>query len=430
MSTFGRGPLERADCQADSEVMTTHMNARRMAGPGRGPMVSEPRERGAPWLPGQETTVMMVSASPALHGEVGRVCAAAAVGLVIAETMEDGGGKWDGVAAVLIGSDVPGGLARWRGPTVVVGRAADAGHMWLQAARLGADRVAVLPDSAQWLANYFTRLRQPAAGAGVVGIIGGCGGAGTSTLAALIAGHEASRGTRVLLVDGDPWGGGLDSAVAAEGLSGLRWPDLLQASGAINPEQLAASLPARDGLSMLSWSTDGGAGRAAAPGAEAEVMRAARVAYGLVVVDVGRPAGRAPGLGVHCDGFVMIVPGRLRAAAAAERALEALPAAPVGAVVAGPLRDGVDARLVSDALGLPLLGALPRIKGLEEALDAGRLLDMATHRKVRRLVVGILGWLAGDDTAVASDARAPSGGAPDSRTPVGGRPAGAGRHGR
>ncbi len=410
--------------------MTTHMNARRTAGPGRGPMVSEPLEPGAPWLPGQETTVMMVSASPALHGEVGRVCAAAAVGLVIAETMEDGGGKWGEVAAVLIGSDVPGGLAGWRGPTVVVGRAEDAGRMWRQAARLGADRVAVLPDSAQWLANYFTRLREPAAGAGVVGIIGGCGGAGTSTLAALIAGHEASRGTRVLLVDGDPWGGGLDSAVAAEGLSGLRWPDLLQASGAINPEQLAASLPAMGGLSLLSWSADGGAGRAAAPAAEAEVMRAARVAYGLVVVDVGRPAGHALGLGVHCDGFVMIVPGRLRAAAAAERVLEALPAAPVGAVVAGPLRDGVDARLVSDALGLPLLGSLPRIKGLEEALDAGRLLDMATHRKVRRLVAGIPGWLAGDGAAGTPDSRAPSGGTPGSGQPVGGRPAGARRHGR
>lgn len=361
-----------------------------------------------PWLPERGTTVMVISCSPALQGEVGRVSAAAAVGLVIAETVEQSGGRWGGVAAILIGSDVAGGLPGWRGPTVVVGPAEDAGRMWLQASRLGADRVAVLPDSAQWLANYFTRLREPAAGAGVVGIVGGCGGAGASTLAALVAGHAAARGTRVLLVDGDPWGGGLDAAVAADDLPGLRWPDLLHASGAINPEQLAASLPQLAGMSLLSWPAAdvGGTGDDMAAAAAGEVMQAAREAYGLVVVDVGRSAESVVGLGVHCDGFVLLVPGRLRAAAAAGRVLQALPAAPVGLVVRGPLHDGVDPHLVADAVGVPRLGFFPQLKGMQDALDAGRLQDMARRRKVRRLAEGILGWLEGE-SAPAGDAAGP-----------------------
>ncbi|PYI66148.1 hypothetical protein CVV68_15225 [Arthrobacter livingstonensis] len=393
--------------------MTTRTNARHGPGASAGlkpPPMSGQQVAGMPWLPGRGTTVMVISGSPALQGDVGRVSAAAAVGLVIAETVEQSGGRWGDVAAILIGSDVAGGLSGWRGPTVVVGPAEDAGRMWLQASRLGADRVAVLPDSAQWLANYFTRLREPAAGAGVVGIVGGCGGTGASTLAALVAGHAAATGTRVLLVDGDPWGGGLDAVVAADDLPGLRWPDLLHASGAINPEQLAASLPQFAGVSLLSWSAadDGGSGDALAAAAAGEVMRAAREAYGLVVVDVGRSTESLSGIGVHCDGFVMLVPGRLRAAAASGRVLQAMPAAPVGLVARGPLRDGVDPQLVAAAVGVPCVGYFPQLKGLEETLDAGRLQDVAKGRKVRRLAGGILGWLEGEgspDGNVASSRR-------------------------
>ena len=87
----------------------------------------------------------------------------------------------------------------------------------------------------------------------MVGIVGGCGGAGASTLAMLVAAGAVKRGVRTLLVDGDPWGGGLCSALSADEVPGMHWPELLQASGAINPEQLAASLPYFAGLAVLSW---------------------------------------------------------------------------------------------------------------------------------------------------------------------------------
>ena len=63
----------------------------------------------------------------------------------------------------------------------------------------------------------------------------------------------AGLGARVLLVDGDPWGGGLELALAAEETPGLRWPDLAEARGSIDPVQLADSLPVAGGFSFLSW---------------------------------------------------------------------------------------------------------------------------------------------------------------------------------
>lgn len=381
--------------------MTTRNNARHSPTAGavtRALPAGQPHAPGESWLPGAGTAVMVISASPALQGEVGRVSAAACVGLVIAATVEQSSGMWEGVSAVLLGSDVSGGLPGWRGPTVVVGPVEDASAMWLQASRLGADRVAVLPDAAQWLANYLTRLRDPASGAGIVGVVGGCGGAGASTLAALLAAGAVARGTTALLVDGDGWGGGLDVAVAGRDVPGLRWPDLLNASGAINPDQLAASLPQLAGLSLLSWGAEGAVSPAdpRSMAAASEVMRASRDAYGLVVVDVGRSPDSIAQLGVHCDGFLVVVPGRVRAAAAAAQVVQALPAAPVGVVVRGPLRDGVDADLVARAVGMPCVGEFPVLRKVGEVLEAGRVQEAGRARKVRRLVGDLLGWMAVD----------------------------------
>ncbi|MDQ0277913.1 secretion/DNA translocation related CpaE-like protein [Arthrobacter silviterrae] len=396
--------------------MTTRNSARHVPNGSPLPDVAGApgREAGrAPWLPGPGTSVMVITASPALQGEVGRVSAAAAVGLVMVDSVEQSGGRWDDVAAILIGSDVAGGLPGWRGPTVVVGTSQDSASMWQQASRLGADRVAVLPDSAQWLANYLTRLRDPREGAGVLGVIGGCGGAGASTLATLVAAGSSLRTTQTLLVDGDEWGGGLDLAVAGDGIPGLRWPDLLNASGAINPEQLAASLPQSGGMSLLSWGREHGAGSAFANlralAAAAEVLRAARDAYGLVVVDLGRSAESVAALGAQCDGFVVVVPGRLRAAAAAECVLRELPPAPVGVVARGPLGDGVDARLVADAVGFPCLGVMPHVKGIADTLESGRGAEVARRRKVRAIVEPVLGWVYGADAPVGprADGRRP-----------------------
>ena len=61
-----------------------------------------------------------------------------------------------------------------------------------------------------------------------------------------------------LLVDVDPWGGGIDLALGGEADAGLRWPDLAVQGGRLDYAALRDALPARDGVTVLS------AGRAAA----------------------------------------------------------------------------------------------------------------------------------------------------------------------
>ena len=129
------------------------------------------------WLPAQAAAVLLVSASAALQGEVGRVSAAAAVDLVIAESWDQVGGRWEGFAAILVDGDAArGSVAGWQGPTVLVGFAEGDAELWALASRLGADRVAVLPAAAHWLAGYLARLRDPESAGAVVGVVGGCGG--------------------------------------------------------------------------------------------------------------------------------------------------------------------------------------------------------------------------------------------------------------
>lgn len=351
----------------------------------------------APWLPRRDTVVLLLSPDPDLQGAVGRVCAAAAVELVIAENMDRAAGQWEEASALLLDARLPtvdGGVAGWSGVTVIVGFGPNAAQVWQRAEQEGADKVAILPDSASWLANYLGCLRSSTPGAGVVGILGASGGAGASTLAVMVAVAAAARGTRTLLVDGDPLGGGIETALAAQHVPGLRWPELLHASGTINPEHLAASLPQLASLALLSWSSapprDDGPASTAAVG---EVMRAARAAYGLVVVDLPRtPQALGPLVG-HCSGAVFVVPARARATAATVALAPLLPPMPLTAAVRGPLGEGLDAAMVAGAVGMPLIGVLPRLHGVGEALESQRIHDLVRRRKVRTLVANLLAWL-------------------------------------
>ncbi|WP_218714053.1 septum site-determining protein Ssd [Arthrobacter sp. BF1] len=410
---------------------------RRRQGPATG-QASDPAHK--PWLPRRDTTVLLLSRSPQLQGEVGRVAAAAAVELVIGEALEQNFGAHGDIAAVLVDAAPDAATPGWRGPVIVVGFTADADRIWQQAAKLEADRVAFLPDSAHWLADYLACLQNPASRAGVLGVVGGCGGSGASTLSLLVAAEAASRGTRTLLVDGDRWGGGLGVMLSAQEAPGLRWPELLQVSGSINPGQLAAALPQVGPLALLSWEqgrvNEGEAGttgtspdsdymhaptglpavrgrRTAVPlhapsqthDAVDEVMRAAQGAYELVVVDLGRTPEALSTFGIQCNGMMVVVPGRARAVAAALQLRAELPAVPSAAVVRGPMAEGIDAEMVATAAGLPLAGELPWLRGVDQALLAQRLPELLHRRRVRGLLAGVLDWMAGE-SATAQSARA------------------------
>ena len=87
----------------------------------------------------------------------------------------------------------------------------------------------------------------------VVGVIAGRGGGGASVFAAALAQSAADA----LLVDADPWGGGIDLVLGCEGETGLRWPDLALQGGRLSYASLRDALPQRCGVSVLSGSRAG-----------------------------------------------------------------------------------------------------------------------------------------------------------------------------
>lgn len=343
-----------------------------------------------PWLPGDSTVTLLVTASAVLRGEVERIVAAAGGQLRTAADIAEAAPFWDAAGTVLVGSDIREFPPRRRAPAVLVGLGGDGDSLWHLAAAIGAERVAVLPDASVWLAEYLSRSRSPAAGGFVLGVTGGCGGAGATTAAVWLAQAAARQGARVLLVDGDPWGGGLELVLAAEETAGLRWPDLAGASGSIDPRQLGEALPRIDGFSFLSWpgSRDPHAGMDAVT--VAGVLDAARRGYELVVVDIGRGREALRAFAWDCDRIVIIAPAQLRAAVATARLLQDLPPVETALVIRRRAGTALDGALVAESVGLPLCGIMPDVRGAAAATELGRLLDTGRRRSVRRFAAAVL----------------------------------------
>ena len=348
------------------------------------------------WLPEEAAEVLLVTGFDFLRGEVERIVAAAGGRLRVVADAVEAARFWDSSAAVLVGSDVRELPPRRRAPAVLVGLNGEGDSLWHLAAALGAERVAVLPDAAAWLAEYLSRSRSPQAGGLVLGVTGGCGGAGATTAAIWIAQAAAGMGVRVLLVDGDPWGGGLELALAAEELPGLRWPDLSDASGSIDPGQLSDSLPITGGFSFLSW--PGSRDRAAPVDAAAAggVLDAARRGYELIVVDIGRGAEPLHTFAWDCDRILVVLPAQLKAAVASARLLQELPPVEAALLVRGKPGAALDSALIADAVGLPVHGRVPDLRGVTGASESGRLLELGKRRSVRHFADSVLDLLDGE----------------------------------
>jgi hypothetical protein len=356
-----------------------------------------------------QTPVILVSRSQRLQDEVSRVAAAAGLDLeVVADTGSASGRNPEvlllGIDAA--GTELPGrfrhgGPERHRAETILVGTGEDTG-LWEAAARLDSVRVAVLPAASGWLAEYLSRRRGLSAGY-VLGVMGGCGGAGASSLSCWLAHEAAEQGVATLLVDGDPHGGGLDASLASGDIPGIRWPDLADVRGSLNPVQLVSALPQVSGFALLSGASGTKPGpavpetAAAAAAADADldnmrepaeestraVMDAARAGFALTVVDCARH--RSGQLLSSCDAVLLVVPGRLRPVLAARTLHRSLGAVPQAVVVRGPLGDGLDDARAAGIVGLPLAGYLPAVRHLEHSEARGLLLERGRRASIRRL---------------------------------------------
>jgi secretion/DNA translocation related CpaE-like protein len=250
-----------------------------------------------------------------------------------------------------------------RRPGVVVVLTEEPGpDAWAAAVERGAERVVVLPRDELWLVERVaTAVRAPVR-PGWLAVVGSCcGGAGASTLAtALALAAVATSAGGVLLVDGDGWGGGLDLVLGAERAQGLRWPELSDVRGRVAGAALVAALPEVCGVPVLAASRD--APQEVPAEALTTVVGAARDGGQGVVLDLPCRSRLPEALLPEADLAVLLVPARLRAAAAARPLLtgaEGSAGAWAGArVVSRPVPGGLTRQEIADVVGRPVFAEL------------------------------------------------------------------------
>jgi secretion/DNA translocation related CpaE-like protein len=341
---------------------------------------------------GQETArALLVTADDTLLDAVLRLAVAAGVSLDVAHDVVSARRCWAKAPLVVVGHDLLGdlaaaGLSRRAGILVVDLQSPDESG-WQHAVALGAEQALLLPDAEGELLDRLADAAEPRVAGRTVGVIAGQGGSGASVLAATLARGAARRGVSPLLVDVDPLGGGLDLVLGAEAEPGLRWPDLMAARGRLPGAQLRESLPALDGVWLLSHGRADAASRPS-PEAVAAVIDGGRRAFGLVVVDLPRHLDVAGSTALsRCGVGFLVVRDEVRAVAAASCVadLAGRAVADLRVVVRAMGRTGLGARTVASGLGLPLAGELPHLPGLARDLEVGIPPGRGAHGRLSRL---------------------------------------------
>jgi secretion/DNA translocation related CpaE-like protein len=338
------------------------------------------------------TTVALIASADALIlDDLLRLAAAADVEVEVARDPDMVRAAWSGPQLVLVGHDLAGPVAEREPPrragVVVVAMDEDDESVYRAAVGLGAQHVVTLPDAEAWLVDAFAVAAEPPGPRAVqICVVGGRGGAGASVLATMLGLSAARRGHAALLVDGDPYGGGLDLVLGQEAADGARWPEFTGRRGRLSAAALQESLPRLGELSVLSW--DRGPTEPIPGTAMRSVLDAASRAFALVVVDLPRYLDEAAAEALATGTLtLLVVPAEVRAAVAADRVATALRrhASDVRVVVARPAPGGLTPEAVAQALGLPLAGTIDRDRRLAIALEHGDLPDLRRRGRVSGL---------------------------------------------
>lgn len=322
---------------------------------------------------------LLLSDDPRLRDDVLRLAASVGAAPVVVggDAVGDVRRAWPVAPLVLVGEDGAEALAGLRLPrrdgVLLVAVDGDDPAVWRRAVAAGAEQVVDPARDRDLLADLLGACSDGPPGAPVLCVVGGCGGAGASVLAAGLAATAAAGGRRVLLVDADPWGGGLDLVLGAEHEEGLRWGDLASTTGRVSAASLRELLPHVDGCAVLTWAR-GRAGEPVPAASVRAVLEAGQRGHDLVVVDVPRRFDAATEEAVlRATHPLVVVPAAVRAVAAATTLVSGLSrlATATRLVVRDPGRSGLAPSAVAESLGLPLLATVGHERRLAESLDQG-----------------------------------------------------------
>ena len=321
--------------------------------------------------------VLAALTDPELRDELDRVAAAVGVRVVHAGGASISRKTWSAAAAVVLdesAADRCGRLALPRRAHVTVLTVAEpVTATWAAAVTVGAEHVLRLPEQERELIRELAEAGESSRDDGprgdVVAVIGGCGGAGASLLAVALA----QAATDTLLVDLDPWGGGIDLLVGGETTSGLRWPDLALQGGRLNWSAVREALPRHRGVSVLSGTRRGYELDA---GPVHAIVDAGRRGGVTVICDLPRRFTDATQGALDAADLVVVVSRCDVRGSASTGAMAPVLAAinpNVGLVVRGPSPGGLLAAEVAEITGLPLLASMRAQPQLAERLERGGL---------------------------------------------------------
>lgn len=325
---------------------------------------------------------LLVSSSLPLIDEVVRLASTVALEVQVASDLSAAAAHWLGAPLVIIGSDVTtDSTGLGRRARVIVAHVEDDNDdaiaqrdMWRFAVEVGAEHVVELPDGERWLLESLRECAEgPPRNGKVVAVLGGSGGVGTSTLTVNVAITASRSGMRTLLVDADPWGGGLDLVLGAEDITGARWSDLHNVNGHLPSGHLEAALPRVADISVLACTrSDEGL-----PAHEtmSAVLGAGQRSHDLVLVDCSRCADELLSVVLGAsDAAVLVVGDHVRATAAAARRQAWLrtKVGPVRVVQASSPR-GISSDDISRALGVDVIATIPHVPSMTVRADEGDL---------------------------------------------------------
>jgi secretion/DNA translocation related CpaE-like protein len=315
---------------------------------------------------------LIITRDQTLLDELLRLAAAAGVTPTVAPDGVGGLAGWAAAPLVLVGADVAAEMAelrpRRREGVHVVSFGGFSDDAMAVALALGAENVADLPRSGEWVVEQLTDLgdERPRR-ARTVAVVGGAGGAGATTFAAAL-GQVAALTGPTLVVDTDRLGPGLDRVLGMEGESGVRWDELCRTTGRLGAAALREGVPRRGPLGVLGFY----AGRQPPLPAFAvrEVLSAAQRGHDTVVVDVPRSRDEVlDELLVRCDRVVVVARPSLAALTSTERVLGGLP--DPGRAVLVLRGTGLDVDTVERVLPLRVLARMGEQRGLAESVDLG-----------------------------------------------------------
>lgn len=331
----------------------------------------------------------------------GILAAAAAAGVEPSVTAEPATIRptWASAPMVIVGLDQARRLSELvlprRTEVYVVGAEGSQQQLSKWSAPIGAAVVA-LPSGASLLTAAIADLAaHPGDGGTTVAVVGGSGGVGVSTLAAGLCYVATTSDVSSMLIDLDRFGGGIDLLIGAEGAPGWRWPRLGDARGHLG--DLTGHLPRVAGIDVLSTSRDVDPD-VTEPGGDAvrAVLMSASRTHRLTVTDLPRALSTS-GREVlrRVDHTLLMVKADVRGIAAAQQLASQLRLASSDPrlVIRVPRSGGVDAGMVSDAVGLPLAGVVGEDSSLRPGAERGEPPGRSAKRPIAKTARRLLGDL-------------------------------------